>query len=980
MLKKTITVKSILLGLAIGSFFLSSGTTQAQTSTLSELKKHVANNRIQYAQYGNEIAVNGDFAFVGSENVKVGSESNAGAVHILKRDAQGNWAEYQRLESPTPKVFGSFGYSISSYGDRLVISEPFSNSNSGKVFIYKLNASGNWTLNQTLLPVGNITSYHYFGYKVALEGNTLVLGSPLANEYSDSGKRSKSKNRCFIYELNASGQFIYKQDIFPNSKGRNDHFGAALDFKDGKIIVGAYDKSTKAQLSGGAYVYSQDAAGDWILEGKLYSDDLAASDYFGTDVAISGDFAVVGAQWEDHDENGGNYKDRAGSAYIFKFENNKWTQIQKIVPENRYQSDYFGKFLDIKNDIIVVSATDHDYSDNGGYVGTAGAAFVYKLNDAGIFEQTERIAPTYNRFSYDRFGNAVTISDDQVFIGAQNHDYGIFSQASALLSSAGAIYVADIIGAGDDDDDTNLPIEVYVGPEDKIVPSDRGSHDDFGTSLAVSGDFAIVGAAREDHDVNGANKIENAGSAYILKRNQYGYWGETQKLTSSDRALRDFFGQSVSIDGDYAVVGGFNKVNKNDGAAYIYKKDLNDNWVEVQKLSLPNASTNSDFYGWSVAISGNFIVVGAPETTVNNGIALAKAGMIHVYENNGNGTFNLMGSYTSSDIAEKDKFGFSVAIDGDNIIVGAYHNNPVNDGSNINDGGAAYIFSKQGSSWIESEKLIASNAFHADYFGFDVDIDGDIAVVGAFGQDQAIDDGTNMERAGGAYIFKNNSGTWTEVQELSADDRETEDRFGSSVGVSGANIIVGAYGDDKSGSIHTVLNNKAGAAYAYHTSNFDNWSLIRKINSDMRQEFDHYGKCVAISGADILIGAPGEKEDRNQDNSKDNAGAVYFYEISATPFAKTAPNTSTVESISNSTINSLRAYPNPVSDVLNIEFDKIVENATVSILNLNGQTIKKDQVNSLKKSRINVGDLPSGIYILNIRTPENVKSIRFIKG
>ena len=953
--------KSLIASIALGTILTSGGILHAQNSIVASIEKKVLSNRKSSAQWGSDITINGDFAFVSAYTEKIDNESS-GALYVLKKDANGDWVEHQRLQSSIPKKWAEYGFSISSDGDYLAVGEPESHTKAGRVFIYKLESSGLWQLHQTLLPDGAIKKLSFLGYQVAMEGNTLVIGSPKNSDYDSDGNREKAINNCLIYELDSSGQFVFKQKIFSDTPDTKGHFGAALDFKDGKIIVGAYDKKTLYHLAGGAYVYSKDVTDTWVLEGTLLPNDLVAQDNFGTAVSISGDYAIVSSIWHTRDENGQNNLYGSGASYLFKYENNQWSQIQKLVPSNRAHTDFFGKSLDINNDVAVIGSVDRNET---------GAAFVFKLNDAGLLEETDYISPSELEDN-DHFSYSVAVTDDQIFIGAIKHSY---DPTNTIRSGAsGAIFIADLI-----EENNSIPEEVFVGPEDKFVPNDRDSHDDFGTAIAISGDFAIVGADREDHDANDANKLSNSGSAYILGKNQYGYWNEVQKLIPSDREDKDFFGQAVDIDGDYAVIGSFNRVNKNDGAAYVFKKGANDVWVETDKLIIPNAATNPNFFGASVAISGDVIAIGAPEeTVVENGQTLSKAGKIYVFEKDGFGNWIFATELVSSDIATKDRLGFSVDIDDNNIIAGAYFNNPQSNGSNINDGGAAYIFSKQNGSWVESQKLIANNAFHADYFGYDVSIDGDVAVVGAYGQDQGLFDITKEERAGGAYIFKNENGTWSQVQELIADDREADDRFGSSVAINGSNILIGAYGDNKPGSILTNGSNKAGAAYAYHTSDFNQWSLIRKINSDFREEGDEFGKSVALYGEDIIIGAPGEEEDRIQDNEKDRAGAVYFYNISTTPFAKTAfdnDNTTGIEKLS----NTVKAFPNPIENQLTIQLDNVADKIDIQVINLNGQVVEQLLIENQSQVQLQLEHLTAGVYIVKVNTDTVSNVIQVVK-
>jgi len=220
----------------------------------------------------------------------------------------------------------------------------------------------------------------------------------------------------------------------------------------------------------------------------------------------------------------------------------------------------------------------------------------------------------------------------------------------------------------------------------KSVASDRGSTDNFGYSVAISGDYAIVGAHLESEDANGANTATYSGSVYILKKDQGGTdnWGEVTKIVASDRASSDRFGTSVCIDGEYAVVGAFvedhdaNGANtlSNAGSAYIFKKDQGgtDNWGQVKKIVASDRAA-IDQFGFSVSISGDYVLIGADRESedANGANTLYDAGSAYIFNKNQGGTDNWgqVKKIVASDRNIGDGFGKSVFIDGEYAIVGA---------------------------------------------------------------------------------------------------------------------------------------------------------------------------------------------------------------------------------------------------------------------------------------------------------------------
>ena len=373
--------------------------------------------------------------------------------------------------------------------------------------------------------------------------------------------------------------------------------------------------------------------------------------------------------------------------------------------------------------------------------------------------------------SGDYFGYSVSLSGDRAVVGAVIEDAG--------GGNAGASYVYERDGFG-----------VWQEVQ-KLVASDAQAGDEFGYSVSISGDRAVVGARLEDPGVT------NAGAAYVYERDGAGVWQEVQKLVASDAQVGDLFGTSVSISGDRLVVGAEGEDaggTDNAGAAYVYERDGAGVWQEVQKLVASDAQVD-DLFGTSVSISGDRLVVGAR----GEGAGGTGAGAAYVYERDGVGIWQEVQKLVASDAQAFDFFGESVSISGDRLVVGAYAEDA--GGSNA---GAAYVYERDGAGvWQEVQKLVASDAQPDDFFGWSVSISGDRAVVGAMLEDAG---GTN---AGAAYVYeRDGAGVWQEVQKLVASDAQADDRFGWSVSVSGDRAFVGAVLEDAGGSL-------AGAAYVY---------------------------------------------------------------------------------------------------------------------------------------------------------------------
>jgi len=390
--------------------------------------------------------------------------------------------------------------------------------------------------------------------------------------------------------------------------------------------------------------------------------------------------------------------------------------------------------------------------------------------------------------------------------------------------------------------------------QQKIQASDKQADDFFGFSVSISGDgnTAIVGAQGED--TGGSS----AGSAYIFTRSG-GVWTQQQKLLSSDIQGGDYFGYSVSIssDGNTAIVGAYleDTGGTSAGAAYIFTRS-GGIWTQQQKL-LSSDIQGSDYFGFSVSISGdgNTAIVGAylEDTGALN------AGAAYIFTRSG-GVWSQQQKIQASDKQADDRFGYSVSIsgDGNTAIVGSRYED-----TGATDAGASYIFTRSGGIWTEQQKIIASDAEAGDWFGFSVSIsgDGNTAIVGAYGED------TGGTYAGAAYIFTRSGGVWTQQQKIQASDQQGDDYFGYSVSISGDGntAIVSALYED-TGSTN------AGAAYIF-TRSGGVWTEQQKIQSSDIQANDFFGYSVSISsdGNTAIVGA------HNEDTGGTDAGAAYIF-------------------------------------------------------------------------------------------------------
>ena len=272
---------------------------------------------------------------------------------------------------------------------------------------------------------------------------------------------------------------------------------------------------------------------------------------------------------------------------------------------------------------------------------------------------------------------------------------------------------------------------------DKLTADAAAAGDSFGWSVAIAGNTVVVGAYQYNNGGSGA--------AYVLRTTDGGAtYGQVAKLTAADAAAYDSFGYSVAIDGSTVVVGAHAK-NSGRGAVYVFRtSDGGATYAEVAKLTASDAAA-SDNFGYSVAIAGATVVIGAS----SDADAGSSSGSAYVFQTSDSGaTYGQVAKLTASDAAAGDYFGWSVAVDGSTVVVGATQ--WLNAGS-----GVAYIFrtSDGGATYAEVVKLTAADAAEDDWFGVSVAIEGDTVVIGAY-----LDDDSGPG-SGSAYIFDANMPT-----------------------------------------------------------------------------------------------------------------------------------------------------------------------------------------------------------------------------
>ena len=466
-----------------------------------------------------------------------------------------------------------------------------------------------------------------------------------------------------------------------------------------------------------------------------------------------------------------------------------------------------------------------------------------------------------------------------------------------------------------------------VAQQAYLKASNTDPGDVFGTSVAMSGDTAVIGAPGESSDapgVNGdqsSNGLYQSGAAYVFVQ-EGTTWSQQAYLKPSLPDWGDRFGHSVSISGDTIVIGAPEEsssatgVNGNQsdnsalsaGAAYVFARE-GTTWSEQAYLKASNTDPH-DQLGGAVAVSGDTVVVGAKnEGSASNGVngyqfdnSLGAAGAGYVFVRSGD-TWSQQAYLKASNPDSGDRFGCSVSISNDEVVVGAWGESSQSAGVNghqLNDSapyaGAAYVFRRYGGSWIQQAYLKASNPDLYDHFGAAVAISNTTIVVGAPRESSAAT-GVNGDQsdnsspwAGAAYVFIRGAATsWGQEAYLKASNAGTYDEFGSTVAASGEVVLVGAR-NERSQATGVDGNQgddsapQSGAAYVFRCAG-RLWSQFAYLKASNTDSFDYFGNSVAVSGEVALVGAPFEGSRAtgvNGDESSNlsaQAGAAYLFHL-----------------------------------------------------------------------------------------------------
>jgi len=482
-----------------------------------------------------------------------------------------------------------------------VLAEDASTSQTYVITVTRMSASE--FAQQVYLKSSNPAVVDSFANSVAISGDTLVIGAP--GEDSDSNgvngdqldNSAGASGAAYVFIRGTHGIWQQQAYLKASNSGTGDSFGHNVDISGDTIAVGAYregnfysgvnptseNDSSFSVNSGAVYIFTRDGNNDWSQQAYIKSNDPDVDDYFGYDIALSGDTLAVGMY---NDDSAG---ENAGTVFIYTRESDSWSFDETVTASNIEAGDSFGFDLDLYGDTLAVTSRLEDSNatgvnsadDDNNDMSGSGAVYVF-VQGAENWTQQAYIKAS-NTAGADLFGSNVSISGDTLAVGAFSEDSNATGinqdESDNSASSSGAVYVFSR-------DNNTWSQEAYI----KASNTDAGDY--FGAKLAISGDTLAVSATRERSsatsiDGDQTNNLSNqAGAVYIYKRDVNNEWSQSAYIKASNTDLEDQFGNGLALDASTLIVGaagedsdtagvngnqidGSSKLS-NSGATYIY--------------------------------------------------------------------------------------------------------------------------------------------------------------------------------------------------------------------------------------------------------------------------------------------------------------------------------------------------------------------------------------------------------------------------
>ncbi len=781
--------------------------------------------------FGQDSVLIDNYVFVSTSN----QNSNMGAVYAFEYTDNLGWVFLQKLIASDASTGDFFGYSIDAEENVLVVGAEREDTNNGAVYIFRKNSLGQWIETQKL--EASDESGDYFGSSVSIDNNIIAVGS--------RGEDTTNNNSGAIYVFNRVGSaWTETQKIKTNDPDADDNIGnGTVDINGNHIIASAQSDDEFGSDAGALYVFYLEN-NTWTQQAKIVATETMAGDGFGKNAALYGNTIIVG---NDLAAGGGTLR---GESYIFTKTGDEWIQTQTLTASNSADNYGFGSCVDIYENSIVIGSFLEDTT-----AADSGASYIFTKTASTWSEQsTQKMWDTVQVSA--RYGNNCSIHKNLSFIAASAEDVG-------GQNNRGAGYMISPT-------DPSPPHLVSSNP------SDGASSVSFNTNITLTFNDIVT---------------TNTGNIEIYEYDTDTLF-ETIDVTSgrvtglgTTELVIDPIGE-MDIGKEYYLLIDQDAFVNTAGLGYLglsqktqLNFEVNSNlspWTNTtpyldQKFVSPHDDSNSNGFGYSVAVDNNLAISSAYREDFSG---FNDAGAVYFYKQNNNGAWDMAQRVENPDPANSDVFGLFVSIEKNTAVIAAF----LDDAADTN-AGAVYVYNYNGTSWNLSQKLTASTPENGALFGSSVDIYGDTIAVGAREE--------NSSR-GAVYIFENQSGVWSETQKITEIDVTAGSSYGTRLSLDGTFLVVGVRNNHK-------------WVYVYEY-NGTNWVLNNRIENSDPLASNDFGSEVSISNDTIVI----------IDNAYNtNAGAVYVYEYNGTNWIETDRydnRKGKVEVDGNTIINSSAAY------------------------------------------------------------------------
>ena len=783
-------------------------------TTWNEEEKLLSSPYQENANFGTQVVLDGEVmavqapGYTDSYNYMNKYDLALGAIYIFRyNEEDGSWNQEAELvgtdedrDYVKEKDFaGDNGMALS--GDTLLIgnSSCVGDDNvayTGCVYMYQWSGSS-WSLKTTIAAPDATGAPGRFGYSLSLDGDVAVISAPYAG-YKDPVSHYDSGwylGIVYVFEWDEeTSSWIQKEELMAENGLSGDCFGWEVSLDDDLIAVGVKNGNTEVHGYDNGRVYTFRRTGlDWEREEEIEPSSETLTSGYGHSVAVSGDLILV--SWPDNQE-----------TYVYSRpdpddDDDRLTDED----EESYESDPLDSdsdddgLLDGEEVELGISPTDTDSDDDtliDSYEVENGFNPASADGDADGLTDPEEIAfgttsddpdsdddglsdgeesDTYKTDPLDSDSDDDTLSDSEEVVAGEFVTQFQGSASSYFLGSSVAVD-EDVAVVGSYGDKQNgafagaASLYRYNGsswyPETQLTASDGEALDFLGISVAISGDLAVVGAKGAD------GMVDDCGAAYVYRYNGSS-WSQEAKLIASDGSMSyDQFGYSVAVGADTIFVGALyaSGSSSNSGAVYVYQFD-GSGWVQKEKLTAKD-STVSGYYGRSLSVDENYLIVGAVDPYWSSGGA-------YVYYFNGTEW-----SYKTKLVpSDGSVSGNSVSIDGNTVVVGATF-------SSESQSGKAYVYQGESTSWVQKAVLTPGETNHS--FGESVSVKGDAILVGA--PYWANDGETDNEDK--AYLYRFEGSSWNEEIILISPDTGGADSLGNAVALSENSAFVAALSDD----------------------------------------------------------------------------------------------------------------------------------------------------------------------------------------